>query len=68
MSGLAPSVEELMAKSRELADARGQSVEAFIRVYLETTGLGVDEVELVTATEYTGASVVQRTWVRRRRS
>ena len=68
MTDLAPSVEQLMAKSRELATKHGQSVEAMIRVFLDVTGTRVEDAELVTTTEYTGTGVTQRTRVRRRGS
>lgn len=39
--------DDLMRISREHATTQGQAVEAYIRVFLEQTGLSVNDVELV---------------------
>jgi hypothetical protein len=63
------SLEALvLAKSREAATAQGQAVEALIRVFMETTGATIADVELVERRDSDHDGVTTITWyVRRRR-
>lgn len=63
------SLESLiLAKSQEAATVQGQAVEALIRVYLETTGAHVGDVELVEQRHAERDGVITITWYVRRRT
>lgn len=61
--------DDPMRASREHATAQGQAVEAYIRVFLERTGLSVDDVELVEQRHSTDADMrIVISWFVRRRN
>ena len=45
-SVFARSTDELLEQSRKVATDRGQAIEAYIRLYIEATGLPFDKIEL----------------------
>jgi len=57
----------ILAKSREVATAQGQAIEAYIRVFIEQTGLRIDQVELVERRDVE-ADATTFTWYVRQRT